>query len=118
MTNSVGMTFVLIPFFSKEVTNTRRPLPLKIWLPFDVTDSNYWYIFCIQVVHTMFTCTQSMGLDMLFFGFMMRIVHQMDLMTHRLRELGLRVKNGIVEDTDKILADIVRHQYLMFRYVH
>ena len=116
MTASVAVLFLSVPFLSNEVTNTRFPLILKVWTPFEVTDDNYWYIYGLQMIHIIFGCTHTCCFDTLFLGFMMRIVNQMELMIHRLKELGLRIKNGTSQDTDQVLVEIIRQQYFMFGY--
>ena len=66
---------------------SERLLPLKFWLPFEVTNSNYWFIFTFQVMRAVFTALFLTSHETLFLAFVLHAALQFDIMYYRLGNL-------------------------------
>ena len=68
------------------VSNLKYPLPVKMWVPFELNNYNYIPFYIFQSLRIMYTAFGCVGHDGMFFALCMRGCHQIELLIQRLKE--------------------------------
>ena len=94
-------TTPLILYYSGNAPE--KVLPLKLWLPTEVTSDNYWYYLCFLGVHTFYSAIYAVVHDTLFLSLNLHAALQFEILFHRLRNF---IKNKkMIKNANKKFSD-------------
>ena len=117
-----GMLFCAIPLISKEKRESRE-LPLKIWLPFKVDDSNFRVLFIWQVVLFVYGCAIHCCSDCIFVEFIEHGCAKLTILASRLESVSKIIKSGKKanmkkEDISKFEKQILRPLFIQHQLIY
>ena len=122
MGSSTGLSFMSIPFIVivDKVTG-KRPLPIKILIPFGDLDTYYWCYYALEAFHICTSIFVATGHDLLFVGFILRACHQFDLLKKRTEEISDISKKFSNLNYEKrceieknVISKMVKHHLLIY----
>lgn len=115
--NGVVIALMSTPFFYDSI---KRPLPLRMWIPFGMNQSNYWILYFFQVIHTDYACYWAFGTYLIGWMFL-QVNLQYDFMTLRLKELNSLSKDLPYHDKKRleqiIIANNLKHEIQVMKLV-
>ena len=88
------MAFILLVSAPIFESNLDYPVPLKMYLPFEINKTNYYFIFLFQLIRIMYNGIVTAAHDLLFVGFNMRICHQIELLIMRFKNIPKVLKSA------------------------
>ena len=95
MSISSGLLMITSPlalYYSGNVSE--KLLPMKLWLPTKLTNSNYWYYFCFVIMHFVWSPAFSSIYDTLFLSLNLHAALQFDIMFYRLRNITMNLQSS------------------------
>lgn len=88
---------------------SNRRLPVLVWSPIPIDDSNYWYFYAHQVVTIFCGAFQMTTSDMIINGMLLQIGKQLDLLNHRFDSLTLQNNFNGINQENLLISKLVEH---------
>ena len=111
------MTTPLMLYYTGYISE--KLLPIKMWLPTNVTDTSYWFYYSLQAIHIIYAFVFSYAHDILFFSLSFYAAHQFNILYYRLKKLMNDIsiidnKQSIFYAEQKLISNISEHYQMIY----